>query len=147
MDHSSADRRTGLDRRSAPTSAWQSALSGGRRALVRRTPRTYRSARYLRYPSRTLMNHQTPFLVALGMLTAAAFVVGVTGWILFARDHAARKLGMSAGSVGSGEASAGSTVSLGTSATEASASEAPAAVSTSVPSDTPDHHHEVAEGS
>jgi hypothetical protein len=37
------------------------------------------------------MDRQTTFLLALGMLIAAAFVVGVAGWVLFARDHASHK--------------------------------------------------------
>jgi hypothetical protein len=34
------------------------------------------------------MSHEAPFLVALGMLVAAALVVGVSGWMLFARERA-----------------------------------------------------------
>jgi hypothetical protein len=37
------------------------------------------------------MDRQTTLLLALGMLIAAAFVVGVAGWVLFARDHALHK--------------------------------------------------------
>ncbi len=33
------------------------------------------------------MDHETPFLVALGTLVVAALVVGASGWILFVRDH------------------------------------------------------------
>jgi hypothetical protein len=47
------------------------------------------------------MNHQTPFLIALGMLTASALVVGVSGWILFVRDHATRKLSLASAEGGS----------------------------------------------
>jgi hypothetical protein len=32
------------------------------------------------------MDRQTTLLLALGMLIAAAFVVGASGWILLARD-------------------------------------------------------------
>ena len=35
-----------------------------------------------------LMDRQTTFLLALGMLIAAALAVGVSGWLLFARDRA-----------------------------------------------------------
>ncbi len=35
------------------------------------------------------MDRDTTFLLALGMLIAAALVVGVSGWVLFARDHRA----------------------------------------------------------
>ena len=38
------------------------------------------------------MDRQTTLLLALGMLIAAAFVVGVAGWVLFARDHALHKM-------------------------------------------------------
>jgi hypothetical protein len=34
------------------------------------------------------MDHQTPLLLALGMLIAASLVVSVSGWVLFARDRA-----------------------------------------------------------
>lgn len=33
------------------------------------------------------MDHETPFLVALGALVVAALVVGVSGWVLFFRDR------------------------------------------------------------
>jgi hypothetical protein len=33
------------------------------------------------------MDHETPFLVALGALVVAALVVGASGWILFLRDR------------------------------------------------------------
>jgi hypothetical protein len=90
------------------------------------------------------MNHQTPFLVALGLLTLSAFVVGVTGWILFARDHAARRLGLSSAAAGTGDA--------GSSATEVasagSETQPPAAPTTeTAPTGISDDHHEVAEGS
>ncbi len=39
------------------------------------------------------MDRQTTFLVALGMLIAAASVVGVFGWVLFARERASSKAG------------------------------------------------------
>jgi hypothetical protein len=39
------------------------------------------------------MDRQTTFLVALGMLIAAASVVGVSGWVLFARDRTFSKAG------------------------------------------------------
>jgi hypothetical protein len=46
------------------------------------------------------MDRQTTFLLALGMLVAAALAVGVSGWVLFARDRAlARVAGV--GGVGS----------------------------------------------
>jgi hypothetical protein len=34
------------------------------------------------------MDHETPFLLALGMLIAASLVVSISGWVLFARDRA-----------------------------------------------------------
>jgi len=34
------------------------------------------------------MDRQTTFLVALGMLIAAGSIVGICGWVLFARDRA-----------------------------------------------------------
>ena len=37
------------------------------------------------------MDRDTTFLWALIMLSAAGFVVGVSGWVLFARDHRAWK--------------------------------------------------------
>ncbi len=42
------------------------------------------------------MDRQTTFLLALGMLIAAAFAVGVSGWVLLARDRAFVRLGRSA---------------------------------------------------
>ena len=39
------------------------------------------------------MDRQTTFLLALGMLIAAALAVGVSGWVLFARDRALVRLG------------------------------------------------------
>ena len=39
------------------------------------------------------MDRQTTFLLALGMLIAAALSVGVSGWMLFARDRALARLG------------------------------------------------------
>ena len=35
------------------------------------------------------MDRQSTFLLALGMLVAAALVVSVSGWILFVRDRRA----------------------------------------------------------
>lgn len=84
------------------------------------------------------MDHQTPFLVALGMLTASAFVVGVTGWIMFARDHAARKL------LVAGAGSDGSSSKVPTPASGSSSDPVTASVATSDPHE---HHHEVAEES
>ena len=40
------------------------------------------------------MDRQTTFLVALGMLIAAASVVGICGWVLFFRDRAFAKAGL-----------------------------------------------------
>ena len=40
-----------------------------------------------------LMDRQTTFLLALGMLIAAALAVGVSGWVLFARDRALARVG------------------------------------------------------
>ena len=37
------------------------------------------------------MDRQTTFLLALGMLIAAALIVSASGWVLFARDHALHK--------------------------------------------------------
>lgn len=39
------------------------------------------------------MDRQTTFLLALGLLIVAALSVGVSGWVLFARDHALVKAG------------------------------------------------------
>ena len=39
------------------------------------------------------MDRQTTFLLALGMLIAAALAVGVSGWVLLARDRALVRLG------------------------------------------------------
>ena len=39
------------------------------------------------------MDRQTTFLLALGSLIAAASVVGVSGWVLFARDRAFARSG------------------------------------------------------
>jgi hypothetical protein len=36
------------------------------------------------------MDRETSLLIALGMLIAAALVVGVSGWILLARDRSLR---------------------------------------------------------
>jgi len=40
-----------------------------------------------------LMDRQTTLLLALGMLIAAALAVGVSGWVLFARDRALYRTG------------------------------------------------------
>jgi hypothetical protein len=37
------------------------------------------------------MDRETSLLVALGMLIAAALVVGVSGWVLLARDRSLRQ--------------------------------------------------------
>jgi hypothetical protein len=37
------------------------------------------------------MDRQTTFLLALGMLVAAALVVSASGWVLFLRDRALSK--------------------------------------------------------
>ena len=37
------------------------------------------------------MDRQTTFLLAIGMLIAAALVVSVSGWVLFFRDRALAK--------------------------------------------------------
>jgi hypothetical protein len=39
------------------------------------------------------MSRNDAILLALGMLVAAAAAVGVSGWILFARDHRLAKTG------------------------------------------------------
>ena len=39
------------------------------------------------------MDRQTTFLLALGMLVFAALFVGVSGWVLFARDRALAEVG------------------------------------------------------
>ena len=46
------------------------------------------------------MDRQTTFLLALGMLVAAALAVGVSGWVLVARDRAFARLGRVAPAVG-----------------------------------------------
>ncbi|HLA91935.1 MAG TPA: hypothetical protein VJO36_00145 [Actinomycetota bacterium] len=38
------------------------------------------------------MDRQTTFLLALGLLIAAAAVVSASGWILFARDRRAARV-------------------------------------------------------
>ena len=40
------------------------------------------------------MDRQTTFLLALGLLIAAALVVSLSGWILFARDRRAHRAGL-----------------------------------------------------
>jgi hypothetical protein len=45
----------------------------------------------VRYAGRAPMDRQTTFLLALGMLIAAALVVSVSGWVLFLRDRALAK--------------------------------------------------------
>jgi hypothetical protein len=42
------------------------------------------------------MDHQTTFLLALGMLIAASLVVSLSGWILFARERALHRAAMHA---------------------------------------------------
>jgi hypothetical protein len=42
------------------------------------------------------MDHQTTFLLALGMLIAASLVVSLSGWILFARERALHRADMHA---------------------------------------------------
>jgi len=39
------------------------------------------------------MDRQTTFLLALGMLVAAALAVGISGWVLVARDRAFARIG------------------------------------------------------
>jgi hypothetical protein len=39
------------------------------------------------------MDRQTTFLLALGMLVAAALAVGISGWVLVARDRAFAHVG------------------------------------------------------
>jgi len=46
------------------------------------------------------MDRQTTFLLALGMLVAAALAVGVSGWVLVARDRAFARLGRVSPGVG-----------------------------------------------
>ncbi len=45
------------------------------------------------------MDRETLLLLALGMLIAAALVVGVSGWVLLARDRHLAKAGHTAGGV------------------------------------------------
>jgi hypothetical protein len=40
------------------------------------------------------MDHQTTFLLALGMLIAASLVVSLSGWVLFARERAMHRAAM-----------------------------------------------------
>ncbi len=48
------------------------------------------------------MDRETLLLLAFGMLIAAALVVGVSGWVLFARDRRLSKaVGVTAGATGS----------------------------------------------
>jgi hypothetical protein len=42
------------------------------------------------------MDRQTTFLLALGMLVAAALAVGVSGWVLLVRDRAFERAGRGA---------------------------------------------------
>ena len=39
------------------------------------------------------MDRQTTFLLALGLLIASALAVGVSGWVLWARERALAKIG------------------------------------------------------
>ena len=39
------------------------------------------------------MDRDATFLFALGMLVAAALVVGASGWVLYVRDHRLAKAG------------------------------------------------------
>jgi hypothetical protein len=39
------------------------------------------------------MDRQTTFLLALGLLIAAALAVGVSGWVLWARERTLAKIG------------------------------------------------------
>jgi len=41
------------------------------------------------------MDRQTTFLLALGLLIAAALAVGVSGWVLWARERTLAKVGRS----------------------------------------------------
>jgi hypothetical protein len=43
------------------------------------------------------MDHEAPFLMALGMLIAASLVVSISGWVLFARDRALHRAAVHAG--------------------------------------------------
>jgi hypothetical protein len=43
------------------------------------------------------MDRQTTFLLALGMLIAAALAVGVSGWVLVLRDRALARAGRASG--------------------------------------------------
>ncbi len=43
------------------------------------------------------MDRQTTFLLALGMLIAAALAVGVSGWVLVVRDRALARAGHAPG--------------------------------------------------
>lgn len=43
------------------------------------------------------MDRQTTFLLALGMLIAAALTVGVSGWVLVVRDRALARAGHTPG--------------------------------------------------
>lgn len=45
----------------------------------------------------SLMDLQTTFLLALGMLIAAALAVGVSGWVLVVRDRALARAGHAPG--------------------------------------------------
>lgn len=49
-----------------------------------------------------LMDRQTTLLLALGMLITAALVVGVSGWVLFARDRALVRIGQAPSGVAEG---------------------------------------------
>lgn len=42
------------------------------------------------------MDRQTTFLLALGMLIAASFVLSFSGWVLFARDRGLHRSAMRA---------------------------------------------------
>jgi hypothetical protein len=52
----------------------------------------------------SLMDRQTTFLLALGMLIAAALAVGVSGWVLVVRDRALERAGHVPGVAAQGDA-------------------------------------------
>src|SRR5262245_48297541 len=82
MDRDHGGRRFHL--RPNPTSSIPSRSRDGRP-----TPRCRAPERAIAQVASAAMDRQATFLLALGMLIAAAAVVSVAGWILFVRDRRA----------------------------------------------------------
>jgi len=59
------------------------------------------------------MDRQTTFLLALGLLAAAAFTVGLSGWVLLVRDRTLARSGLARPSLSSGDGDANHHEGLG----------------------------------